>query len=177
MSSPDTVPDLEWYQKKSKAIGGAPRCPFAALRRCPKYYSSVWVMGEHGGAAKIPESTDKELLKYWEQIDLWPIPGELEPAAVGPPNDAHIFWNICPEVSYDRFGHFASHLYQYADEIDLDCAHKALSASHAGSNDWRWTWSGLTPQHYSECPMYSQLLAGVKEVSGSVAPTKGRIGF
>src|SRR5262245_18104431 len=177
MSSPQFVPDLDWYQEKSTAINGAPRCPFAALRRCPKYYSSVWVIGKHGSAAKIPEATDEELLKYWEQTDLWPIPRELEPATMGPPNDAHIFSNICPEVGYDRFGYFASHFYQYADEIDRDCAHRMLSASHASHGDWRWTWSGITAQHYSECPMYSQLLTGVKELGGSEAPPKGRIGF
>jgi hypothetical protein len=135
------------------------------------------VIREDGGAAKISEATDEELLKYWEQIDLWPIPRELEPATMGPPNDAHIFSNICPEVGYDQFGYFASRFYPYADEIDRDQAHGILSASHASDSDWRWTWSGITAQHYSECPLYSQLLAGVKELRSFLAPTKGRIGF
>ena len=63
MVNPDFVPSLECYQEKSKSIEGVPRCPFAALRRCPKYYSSVWLMGE------IDETEDKKLRKYWEQTD------------------------------------------------------------------------------------------------------------
>jgi len=169
MVNPDFVASLEWYQEKSKSIESVPRCPFAALRRCPKYYSSIWLMGE------IDETEDKKLRKYWEQTDLWPISQELEPAGTGTPKALSNFSNICPEVAYERFGYFASGIYAYADEIDRDCAHKKLSERNANGNDWRWRWSGIVAQHYSECPMYSQLLPGVKEVPSS--ETKRRIGF
>ena len=176
MWNPEFVPNLEWYQGKSKSMGGTPRCPFAALRRCPRFYCSVWLMGESAGAAKIDEKIDKELLGYWKQTDLWPIPQELEPTASGgTPNNAHIFSNICPEVAYERFGYFACNLNAYADNMDRDFAHRKLSECNADRSDWRWAWWTWAPQHYSECPMYSQLLAGVKENSHS-AP-KGRIGF
>ena len=169
MVNPDFVASLEWYQEKSKSIESVPRCPFAALRRCPKYYSSIWLMGE------IDETEDKKLRKYWEQTDLWPISQELEPAGTGTPKALSNFSNICPEVAYEHFGYFASGIYAYADEIDRDCAHKKLSERNANGNDWRWRWSGIVAQHYSECPMYSQLLPGVKEVPSS--ETKRRIGF
>ena len=171
----EIIPDLTWYQEKSKSTGNTPRCPFASLRRCPKYYFSIWIMGEYGGASKIDEKTDQELQAYWEKTDLWPIPKELEPAAAGPLNDTHIFSNICPEVSYERFGYFASGLYAYSDEIDKDIAHKRLSETNAKHNHWGWAWAGVTPQHFSDCPYFSQLLAGVKEMSEQ--SPKRKIGF
>ncbi|MBW1613444.1 MAG: hypothetical protein JRF08_01450 [Deltaproteobacteria bacterium] len=175
MLNRDFVPDLKWYQAKSKSMSGTPRCPFAALRRCPKYYFSVWLMGELGGAAKINKREDEALLKYWQETDLWPIQREIEPGVIGSPRDSQIFRNICPEVAYERFGYFASTLSDYVDEIDRDCALKKLSERNADHNNWRWTWSGLVAQHYLDCPFYSQLLAGVKSLQSS-AP-KGKIGF
>jgi hypothetical protein len=132
-------------------------------------------MGKYGGAVKIDEVMDKELSDYWRQTDLWPISQELEPAAKGPANDAWLFSNICPEVIYDRFGYFASYLSDYAAEIDRDAAHKMLSKYKASHDDWRWMWSTLVPEHYSVFSMYSQLLAGMKELNQS-SPNK-IIGF
>ena len=132
-------------------------------------------MGEWGGAAKIDDTEDKELRQYWEKTDLWPISLELEPAAMGPPNKAKSFSNICPEVAYEHFGYFASTMHRYIDEIALDYARTRLSERNADGNDWRWGWSHIVTQHYSECPMYSQLLAGVKEFPSS--ETKRKIGF
>lgn len=171
---PEIIPDLDWYQEISRTSGSSPRCPFSALRRCPKYYFSVWVMGK-SGAAEIDEETDKDLQKHWENTDLWPIPKDLEPFVGGPENDMHLFFNICPEVSYDLFGYFAKSLSKYADEIDRDVEHKRLSKSNADPNNWKWAWSTITEQHYSECEMYSKLLVGFKELPPPI--TKNKIGF
>ncbi|SRR6266566_639332 len=67
------------------------------------------------------------------------------------------FHNFCPEVSFERFGFFASHLSAYADETDRDNAHRSLGKAGAGAKDWRWTWASVVPLHYSECPIYSPL--------------------
>ena len=67
--------------------------------------------------------------------------------------------NFCPEVACDVFGLFASELHHYADEIDSNAATAQLSKNGASANDWRWQWSHITPLHYSECRLYSQLLS------------------
>jgi hypothetical protein len=65
--------------------------------------------------------------------------------------------NFCPEVSYLRYGLFASQLAEYADEIDRDAAYQRLEKSGAESSDWRRTWSSIRPEHYTECSLYSVL--------------------
>ncbi len=91
---------------------------------------------------------------------------------MGPVDEPRHFHKFCPEVSFDRFGWFASHLAYHVDEIDVDVAHRNLEAEGAHRGDWRWTWALVTPLHYSECPLYSPLLLGVDEIK-----TKTQIGF
>jgi hypothetical protein len=80
------------------------------------------------------------------------------------------FRSFCLEVSFDRFGWFASHLSYHADEIDVDVAHRNLADE--GAHDWRWTWSLATPIRYADCRLYSPLLLGVNEIKN-----RGPIGF
>jgi hypothetical protein len=127
------------------------------------------------GASGIDEDMDKDLMQYWEHTDLWPIPKDIEPFVGGPENDMHLFFNICPEVSFDLFGYFAKSLSKYADEIDRDAAHKRLSKSNITPKHWKWVWSNIKSQHYTECEMYSQLLVGVQELKPSIK--KNKIGF
>ncbi len=71
-----------------------------------------------------------------------------------------LFSNFCPEVSFETFGLFAVSLSRFADEIDRDVRHKALSMSGtAHGSDWRWNWEHVREQHYTECPLYSVLHA------------------
>jgi hypothetical protein len=64
--------------------------------------------------------------------------------------------NFCPEVSFDRFGRFASGLTQYynaqeqSDEQERDSYKENIPA-------WRANWSSITAMHYTECPLYSML--------------------
>jgi hypothetical protein len=115
------------------------------------------------------------LEKYWESSDLWPMPRETEPHISDLGNQALNFRNFCPEVTFDFFGYFASHLYSYPDEIDRDYACDQLSRAGTNHDNWDWTWAGLFSQHYTECLTYSLLLAGVQEV-GQPIP-KRPIGF
>ena len=77
------VPDLDWYKKKSLESNLSPRCSFATVESCPRYYQSLSLMG-NAGATKIDPSEDKRLLKFWKTNDLWPKTGEQETSVSGP---------------------------------------------------------------------------------------------
>jgi len=151
-----TVPDLDWYKKISLDSALSPRCPFASVESCPRYYQSLSLMGE-AGTTKIDPSEDKRLLNFWKKSDLWPKTGEQETSVSGPADQMNNFSNFCPEVAFEIFGYFASHLSRYSDEIDQGIAHKRLRNGNAVRNDWRWAWAALSPQHYTECSLYSVL--------------------
>src|SRR3989338_7766453 len=148
------IPNLQWYLNQSKSRGIAPRCPFATVTSCPRFYQSLSLLGE-AGSTSIPEKEDKKLLSKWNKSPLWPVTAEQETSISG---SSKLFFNFCPEVSYERFELFASVLDRYADEIDIGIAHSHLSEIKAASDDWRWNWSNINQQHYSEFPLYSVLL-------------------
>jgi hypothetical protein len=150
------VPDLDWYKEKSLASNLSPRCPFTTVESCPRYYQSLSFLGE-AGTTKIDPSEDRRLLKFWKTNDLWPKTGEQETSVSGPSGYMKNFSDFCPEVIYEVFGYFASHLSRYSDEIDHGLAHKKLGKIKAVRNDWRWAWATLSPQHYTDCPIYSVL--------------------
>jgi hypothetical protein len=102
---------------------------------------------------------DQSLKERWERSDLWPTVAEQATSIAGPGERWTHFWNFCPEVSYERFGLFASHLDRYADDVDIGIAHRWLDKKGVPASDWRWTWSNVSPQHYTECPVYSLLVA------------------
>jgi len=148
------VPNLDWYKKKNSDSNLPPRCPFATVKSCPRYYQSLSLIGD-AGATKIDPSEDRRLLKFWKTNDLWPKTGEQETSVSGPENQMKHFSNFCPEVAFEIIGYFASYLSRYSDEIDQGLAHKTLGNSNTDRNDWRWAWATLSPQHYTECPLYS----------------------
>jgi len=151
------IPDFEWYSKISDEFGGPPRCPFATASHCPRYYQSLSLLKETG-ATSIDAKVDDSLLQKWKNSPLWPLVAEQETAVMGTDEErAKIISNFCPEVSYDRWGIFATFLARYADGIDIDLAHKSLSERDASREDWRWEWASIRPQHYKECPFYSIL--------------------
>lgn len=149
-------PDLQWYLNQSTKQRTSPRCPFSTVSSCPRFYQSSSLLGR-AGSTEISEKENKELLKKWKKSPLWPTTAEQSTSIAGPSGNYKHFWNFCPEVSYERFGLFASHLDEYGDEIDIGIAHRQLSNSKASADDWRWNWSNVTQQHYSECPLYSVL--------------------
>ena len=149
------IPNLQWYLGQSAFKNISPRCPFATVQSCPRFYQSLSLLGD-AGSTKIPEKEDKKLLKKWKKSRLWPATKEQATSIAGY-DDKH-FWNFCPEVSFETFGLFATDLDRYADEIDKDLAHSNLSKIKATTDDWRWSWGNINPQHYSECPLYSVLL-------------------
>ena len=89
---------------------------------------------------------------------MWPVTGEQATHVSGTKGGPKMFINFCPETAYDRFGWFAANLYHYTDEIDSDAAHARLGREGTQGEEWRWTWEGIHPMHYTECPLYSLLL-------------------
>lgn len=151
-------PDLAWYTGVSQQRGVAPRCPFATVHRCPRYYQSLRLLGESGGATQISVADDEVLRQKWQNSDMWPVTGEQATSIFGPEGDPKMFNNFCPEAAYDRFGWFATNLYHYSDELDVGAAHAKLGREGTHGEDWRWAWQTIHPIHFTECPVYSLLL-------------------
>ncbi len=97
---------------------------------------------------------DKRLLKFWEKSDLCPQTMEEKISIFG---KGQIFDNFCPEVVFKKFGYFASYISRFSDETDQDIRHKMLEEEKQIENDRRWLFSSLSPQHYTECDLYSAL--------------------
>lgn len=151
------APDFQWYSSESKRLGlTSPRCPFAQLHGCPKYYESRSLLGQAGSTALTPE-LEAQLDTKWKSHPLAPQEREQAPTTIGDGTNTTGFSNFCPEVLFERFGLFAAHLSRYTDELDRDEAHKALVDMDAPDDHPRWDWASFRPQHYSECPLYAPL--------------------
>lgn len=150
-------PDSEWYTGISKEENVPPRCPYANVHRCPRYYSSLYLLGDCGITTKMKSEKIKELDIFWAKTDILPVVAEHDTCIMGDPDKKYGFSNFCPEISFDVFGLFADSLYRYADEIDTGIAHSRL-ATEAHPKDWRWAWAIISPLHYLKCPVYSQLV-------------------
>ena len=150
-------PNLDWYLSESKSEGATPRCPYANAHRCPRYYSSLYLLGDVRITTRMSPEKIKELDAYWEGSDLLPVVAEHD-TGIGGGNGKHTdFCNFCPEISFDIYGLFSSSLHRHLDEIDRDMAHqKLIEENNTGS--WRWNWAHIEPMHYLKCPVYSQIL-------------------
>ncbi len=60
------IPNFDWYSNISNKVGGPPRCPFATVSRCPRYYQSLSLL-EVTGATSIAPEVDESLLQKWKR--------------------------------------------------------------------------------------------------------------
>lgn len=151
-------PDLNWYTSVSARKNLTPRCPYAAVRRCPRYYQSISLLGGHGITKKLEPKKDRQLLEFWSISDIWPSTREEAVSISSSNNEAKLFSNLCPEVGFEVFGWFASVLSRFADETDRDTTHRAMMMGGVGPK-WQWSWARISPSHYSECSVYSLLVS------------------
>ena len=56
------IPDLEWYLAISNKNNSSPRCPFATIESCPRFYQSLSLLGS-AGSTSIEKSEDEPLLE------------------------------------------------------------------------------------------------------------------
>ena len=149
-------PDIDWCRKISFELVVPTRCPFSTVEKCPRYYQSLSLLSSAGHTAIFPKK-EKMLQKKWEKSDLWPMIGEQATSVSGAPSGKKSFSNYCPEVSYDRFGLFASELCPYHDEIDHDHGIEFGAQERMPSGHWVFDWSYVSKMHYTDCPLYSPL--------------------
>jgi hypothetical protein len=151
-------PDLDWYLVNSERKNAAPRCPFANVHKCHRYYSSLFVLGEANIMTRMDDDEIKELDGFWDKTRLLPIVLEHDTGIESWGGRKSSYRNFCPEISYDAFRLFATYLHRYSDEIDYGLAHERL-AKDSYPKDWRWDWENIEPLHYLKCPVYSQLIS------------------
>ena len=85
-------PDIAWYTELSTRKNLSPRCPFASVYRCPRYYQSLSLLGE-AGSTKIDPIEDAKLLTKWKASDLWPATLEQATSVLGTDGSPDQFMN------------------------------------------------------------------------------------
>lgn len=165
MATDPTYPDRDWYLGQSHERGVASRCPFAHVRRCPHYFYSRSLLGEHG-STPIPADEDARLTEKWKQSDVLPMTTEDQPSIVSS-GERTSFFKFCPETLGDRFGWFVSDLSPHADEIDQGAAHHSLERRGITKSPY-FTWAVCEPLHYINCSTYALLSHGPQ--TGSTIP-------
>jgi len=148
--------DFAWYSAVSKGQRLPPRCPIACAELCPRYYRSLAVLGisrgGHIGITQIPNERAAALDRKWKAFE--PVVAEEEPNTFWAGEERASVNHVCPEVSYDIFGYFASDLYHYADEIDHDSDWKGYKREGI-LDQFDSRWQSIRPRHYTECREFS----------------------
>jgi len=151
--------DLAWYSRESLKQGLSPRCPLACAELCPRYYQSADALGRTGLFTQIPPERSASLERKWKVFQ--PVVEEEQPwigitpeREEGESEERLSVNHFCPEVSYDRFGYFASDMFEYRDEADRAAAEKAYE-SDGIADQFDARWAGVTRRHYTECREYS----------------------
>ncbi|MBI5203424.1 MAG: hypothetical protein HZA11_00735 [Nitrospirae bacterium] len=151
---------MKWYALQGHDKKLAPRCRYANMHKCPRFYQSYALLGRSGITTSLSPADDAALMAKWQKSDLWPAIAEHATSISGSDGKKSQFSNFCPEVTFDTFGLFASSLCRYTDESDREATETwLLNHGRSFAEDWRWEWASVIPMHYTECPLYSQINA------------------
>jgi hypothetical protein len=161
MSSRTDLPNIKWYLRISAERGVTPRCPFASVERCPRYFQSISALGRAKISVELTSDEDKRLHLHWKKSELWPTSDEDSTHMFGNGEKYFSYSNFCPEVTYERFGSFARELVDYYDAEERNAAHQRLRGENCPNESWQWSWASLKPLHFTECPLYSPLIHAV----------------
>ena len=167
----DQIPDFTWYSAVSAKAKLPPRCPIASAELCPRYYASLWLLGDARITTPISVEDQKRLDRKWAPFK--PSIAEEEAGIALSGGKLVSVSKFCPEATELVFGLFAQGLYRYADELDSGFAHKKLAQEGAPLSDPRWAWSAVTPCHYTECREYS-IFSEMTSGSRKAAETRTR---
>lgn len=153
-----TVPDYRWYKEKSLEKAVPSECPFANVHSCPRYYESLYMLGEVHMITKMGSDTIKELDALWEKSKIKPILEEEMTYIYGGDGKNSTFGNFCPEVSYKYLSYYADYMSKYADCIDQE--HGAKTAEYENiNNDYRYVWAIVKETHYLDCSVFNKVKA------------------
>ncbi|MFJ4053181.1 hypothetical protein ACIPZC_06895 [Pseudomonas sp. NPDC089743] len=153
---PITIPDSSWYQSKSSDKGVPSSCPYANVHKCPRYYASIYMLGEARVTTSISDNKIEALDSFWKESGLLPVIEEEDTGISGSDGKTTSFSNFCPEVTFTYFNYYASYLGRYVDEIDKDCGQRTAERENIPGN-WRYEWGFLTECHYLDCAVYNQV--------------------
>jgi HNH endonuclease len=158
---PKEKADLAWYSAESRKQKLRLRCPIAHAELCPRYYRTLAVLGEgghpgHAPITQIPSERAASLDRKWKAFESVVL--EEEPSTFWAGEEDHMeryaVSHVCPEVSYEIFGYFASDLHAYADEMDRAFDKKDYRRE-SNFEQYDPDWESVTPRHYTECREYS----------------------
>jgi len=109
----------------------------ASLDRCSKYYECIVILGRAGKITDLLPGEAKRLEEKW--AGSLAVLAEESPGYMSADEQVRSISNICPEVGFDTFGHFATGFVDYADELDSGLAHERLA------------WIGASRDHRVAC--------------------------
>lgn len=153
---PIIIPDSSWYREKSSEADAPFSCPYANVHKCPRYYASVYMLGEVKRITSINDDKKADLDTFWADSGLLPVIVEDDTGISGAEGNSRSFSNFCPEVSFTYFRYYASFLAKYVDEIDSDTGHR-IAEREKNTNDWRYEWAFVTGCHFLDCSIFSQV--------------------
>ena len=153
---PITVPDSSWYRSKSSEVDASFSCPYANVHKCPRYFASIYMLGEIRLITSINNDKKEALDAFWANSGLLPVIAEDDTGISGVEGNWSSFSNFCPEVSFTYFHYYANFLAKYADEIDRDCGYR-IAEREKIPNDWRYEWACVSACHFLDCSVYSQV--------------------
>ena len=80
---PITIPDFSWYRSKSSEKNASDSCPYANVHKCPRYYASIYMLGEARITTSINDDKKESLDAFWASSGLLPVIAEEETGISG----------------------------------------------------------------------------------------------